>query len=114
MGSAYVTAYDSRPILHVRPEQNRRFKPLTFVEAVCEDTKPTVEELLSAYRVAGDVFVGKMKRLFIILDDDVAVKQPAKAGNQKKQKNKRHASGDGTSSSNSNKKQPKVTVPATQ
>jgi hypothetical protein len=94
-------------LLHVRPERNRRFKPLSFVEAVCEDTKPTVEELLSAYRVAGDVFIGKLKKLFIILDDDVAVKKPANAGVQKK-KNKRHASGDGASGSK------KKNMPATQ
>jgi hypothetical protein len=80
-------------MLHVRQERNRRFQALNFVESVSQDTRPTVEELIPAYRVAGDAFIGKMKSLFLVLDDDEAVKQPAKSGNQKK-KNKRQASGD--------------------
>lgn len=110
MGGAYVTAYDSRPMLNVRTERNRRFRALSFVEAVCEDTNPTVEELLPAYRVAGDAFIGKMKRLFIVLDDDVAVKKPAQAGSQKKKK--RQASGDGASTNK--KKAVPAPMPATQ
>ncbi len=94
MGSAYVDAYNSRPSLNVRTERNRRHTTLSFVEAVGQDSAPTVEELLPAYRVAGDGFIGKMKALFIILDDDVAVKQPQRAGIQKKKK--RQASGDST------------------
>ncbi len=109
MGGAYVTAYETRPQLHVRTERNRRFIPLSFVEAVCQDRHVPAEELRPAYRVAGDVFIGKMKRLFLLLDDDVAVRQPAKAGNQKKNI-KRQASGDGASGS---KKKTPVT-PATQ
>jgi hypothetical protein len=103
-----VTAYETRPQLHVRTERNRRFTPLSFVEAVCQDRHVPAEELRPAYRVAGDVFIGKMKRLFLLLDDDVAVKQPAKAGSLKK--NKRQASGDGASGSK--KKAP--ATPATQ
>jgi hypothetical protein len=80
------------------------------VEAVCEDSCPTVEELIPAYRVAGDVFIGKMKRLFVVLDDDTAAKHPAKAGSVKK-KNKRHASGDGAAVRN---KKAAPAVPATQ
>jgi hypothetical protein len=57
---------------------------LSFVEAVAEDRHVPAEELRPAYRVAGDAFIGRMKRLFILLDDDVAVRQPAKAGSQKK------------------------------
>jgi hypothetical protein len=84
MGGAYVTAYESRPQLHVRSERNRRFVGLSFVEAVSQDMHVPVEDLRPAYRVAGDAFIGRMKRLFILLDDDTAVKQPAKAGTQKK------------------------------
>ncbi len=80
-------------MLNVKPEKNRRFVPLSFVEAVTQDTIPTTEELIPAYRVAGDGFPGKLKALFLILDDDEAAKQPWKSGVQKKQ-NKRHASGD--------------------
>jgi hypothetical protein len=106
-GSAYVSAFEARPMLHVKPERHKRFTELNFVEAVREDPNPTVEELIPAYRVAGDGFVGKMKSLFIILDDDEAAKQPWKAANIKK-KNKRHASGDSASGSK------KKTLPATQ
>jgi hypothetical protein len=96
MGTAHVNAYESRPTLNVRPERNRRPTPLSFVEAVGQDSTPTTTELIPAYRVAGDDFPGKLKRLFLVLDDDEAAKQPHKAGNQKK-KNKRHASGEGPS-----------------
>jgi hypothetical protein len=107
MGSAYVSAYESRPTLNVKPERNRRFVSLSYVEAVSQDSTPTTEELIPAYRVAGDGFVGKMRRLFIVLDEDEAAKEPWKAGVQKK-KNKRQASGD--SSSGTKKK----ALPATQ
>jgi hypothetical protein len=107
MGPAYVSAYESFPTLNVRQERNRRYNTLNFVEAVSQDTTPTTEELIPAYRVAGDAFIGKMKALFLVLDDDVAVKQPQKAGNQKK-KNKRHASGEPAADSK------KKSVPSTQ
>ncbi len=77
------------------------------MESVSQDNTATTEELLPAYRVAGDAFIGKMRRLFIILDDDEAAKEPWKAGNLKK-KNKRHASGDGSRGSK------KKSLPATQ
>ncbi len=93
-----MTAYEARPQLHVRNERNRRFVALSFVEAVGQDRHVPAEELRPAYRVAGDSFIGRMKRLFIVLDDDVAVKQPAKAGTQKKT-TKRQASGEGGSGS---------------
>ncbi len=107
MGSAYVSAYESRPTLNVKPERNRRFTSLTFVEAISQDSSPTTEELLPAYRVAGDGFIGQMRRLFIVLDDDEAAKEPWKASVQKK-KNKRHASGDSASGTK------KKSLPATQ
>jgi hypothetical protein len=81
-------------MLNIRPERNRRHTALSFVEAVVQDPNPTVEELLPAYRVAGESFMGQMRSLFIILDDDLAKKQPAKSGSQKKKK--RQASGEGS------------------
>jgi hypothetical protein len=81
--------------LNIREEKHKRFISLSFVEAVSQDSIISSEELVPAYRVAGDGFPGRLKRLFIVLDDDEAAKQPAKAGGQKK-KNKRHASGDST------------------
>jgi hypothetical protein len=101
MGGAYVTAYESRPQLYLRSERNRRFVAHSFVEAVCQDRNVPAEDLRAAYRVAGDAFIGKMKRRFIVLDDDEAVRQPAKANTQKKAK--RQASGDGPSGSKKNK-----------
>jgi hypothetical protein len=102
MGSAYVDAYSSRPCLNVRSERNRRYTTLGFVEAVNQDSAPSTDELIPAYRVAGDGFIGRMKSLFLVLDDDVAVKQPQRAGAQKK-KNKRQASGDNPSETKKNK-----------
>jgi hypothetical protein len=94
MGSAYVTTYEARPMLNTRSERNRRHLALSFVEAVSQDPNPTLEELLPAYRIAGDAFLGKMRSLFLVLDDDTAKKQPAKSGSQKKKK--RQASGEGS------------------
>jgi hypothetical protein len=105
LGGAYVTAYEARPQLHVRTERNRRFIPLGFVEAVSQDRHVPPDELRPAYRVAGDAFRGRMKKLFLLLDDDIAAKQPAKAGNQKKS-TKRQASGEGGSGSGTKKKLP--------
>jgi hypothetical protein len=105
MGGAYVTAYESRPQLYLRSERNRRFIAHSFVEAVDQDRNVPTEDLRPAYRVAGDAFIGKMKRRFIILDDDEAVRQPAKAGNHKKNV-KRQASGDGPSGSKKKPPQP--------
>ncbi len=83
-------------MLHVRPERNRRHQSLSFVEAVNQDPNPTAEELIPAYRVAGESFIGQMRALFMILDDDEAKRKPAKSDSQKKKK-KRQASGEGTS-----------------
>jgi hypothetical protein len=84
-------------MLNVRVEKNRRYQTLSFVEAVCQDSTPTLEELLPAYRVAGDSFLGRMREIFIILDDDEAKRQPAKAAALKKKQKKRQASGEGPS-----------------
>ncbi len=98
-------------MLNVKQERHKRFTALSFVEAVDQDRNPTVEELIPAYRVAGDGFVGRMKTLFIVLDDDEAAKQPWKSANVKK-KNKRHASGESVSGASGSKK--KNNLPATQ
>jgi hypothetical protein len=88
-------------MLHIRPERNRRHVALSFVEAVSQDRAISVEELRPAYRVAGDAFLGRLKRLFIVLDDDEASQKPASAGSQKK--NKRQASGDSTNGAKNKK-----------
>jgi hypothetical protein len=97
LGSAYVSSYESKPTLNVRSERNKRHTSLSFVEAVDQDPILTTEELLPAYRVAGDAFIGKMKALFLVLDDDEAKKQPWKSSSQKKNQKKKHqASGEGS------------------
>ncbi len=106
LGSAYVTAYEARPMLNVRAERNRRHIALSFVKAVSQDSNPTLEELLPAYRIAGESFLGQMRSLFLVLDDDTAKKQPAKSGSQKKKK--RQASGEGSVEAK------KKTLPSTQ
>ncbi len=104
-----MTAYEAYPQMHVRSERNRRFNALSFVESVAQDRHVAADDLRQAYRVAGDAFLGKMKRLFILLDDDEATRQPAKAANTKK-KVKRQASGDGGSGGSGHKK----SMPSTQ
>ncbi len=94
-------------MLHIRPERNRRHQSISFVEAVSEDPNPTLEELLPAYCIAGESFLGQMRDLFVILDDDEAKKQPAKSSVQKK-KNKRRASGEGSADTK------RKTLPSTQ
>jgi len=95
-------------MLNIRVEKNRRHQALSFVEAVCQDSSPTLEELIPAYRIAGDSFLGKMREIFIILDDEEAKKQPGKAGAIKKKQKKRHASSEGPSDLK------KKSVPSTQ
>jgi hypothetical protein len=112
MGSAYINTYDARPMLHIRQERNRRYTSYSYVSAVRrETTPPSFEELKHAYHVAGDSFIGRLKEIFLILDDDAAKKPSNAGGKSKASKNakagKRRASGD---SSNEVKKK----VPATQ
>ncbi len=79
-----------------------RYNSYSFVNAVTrEQNPPSSEELRHAYHVAGNSFVGKLKELFIILDDDEAKKSSSAGGISKAAKadkagkaNKRRASGD--------------------
>ncbi len=101
LGSAYVSAFDARPRLHFRIERNRRYTSLSFVKAVCKEAnRLTYDELKHAYHVAGDSFVGQLKELFIILDDDQAKKGSSAGGRSraaKQSKGKRRASGEAAS-----------------
>lgn len=109
LGSAYVNSYDPRPMLHYRSERNRRYNSLGYVKAICnEQVPPTFDELKHAYHLAGQSFVGKLKEIFLVLDDDLA-KKASKSGSKAAAKatkpvkdsketksTKRRASGDGT------------------
>jgi hypothetical protein len=105
LGSAFINAYEPRPLLHLRLDKTRRYSILTFTEAVTQEPHPGHDNLVAAYRIAGSKLIGKLKKLFIVLDDDVATKMQARSSG-KGVKNKRRASLDGPS----NKKR----VPATQ
>jgi hypothetical protein len=71
---------------------------LSFVKAVCKESDPpTADELRHAFHLAGNSFVGQLKELFIVLDDDEA-KRPSTAGGKSKAEKtakagKRRASG---------------------
>jgi hypothetical protein len=100
LGSAFVNAYNARPMLHLRSERNRRYDSYSFVEAVLQEETPTNLELKGAYRIAGKSFRGKLRKTFIVLQDDhvpEANTPPAKAakpGSSKDGKKKRRASDD--------------------
>jgi hypothetical protein len=106
LGLAFLNAYESRPLLHLRADKTRRYSVLTFVEAVTQEQPPSHDDLQAAYRIAGSKFIGKLKRLFIVLDDDYAVKLQAKGSSGKFNKGKRRLSTDGPST--------KKRVPSTQ
>jgi len=67
------------------------------VDAVTQEQPPRHEDLLAAYRIAGSKFQGRLKKLFLVLDDDMALKILAKGGKSGSRKNKRRASTDGSS-----------------
>ncbi len=100
MGSAFVNAYDARPMLHIRSERNCRYDSYSFVEAVQQEETPPKSELKGAYRIAGKSFPGKLRKTFIVLQDDhvpEASTPPAKAAKpsgSKDGKKKHRASGD--------------------
>jgi hypothetical protein len=81
-------------MLHLRIDKTRRYQALTFVEAVTQEPPPSHDDLQAAYRIAGNKLIGKLRKLFVILDDDVATKIQTR-GSGKSNKNKRRASLDG-------------------
>jgi hypothetical protein len=94
-------------MLHYRSERNRRYNSVSYVKAVCmEQVPPTYNELKHAYHLAGQSFVGKLKEVFLVLDDDMAKKTSKSGGSKQTTKpgkpakevrasaSKRHASGD--------------------
>jgi len=96
LGSAFINAYESRPLFNFRLHKTRRYSTLTFVEAVTQEPNPSHEDLSHAYRIAGNKLIGKLRKLFIVLDDDVAAKLQSR-GSGRGVKNKRRASLDGPS-----------------
>jgi hypothetical protein len=95
-------------MLHYRSERNRRYNSLNYVKAISmEKVPPTYDELKHAYHLAGQSFVGKLKEIFLVLDDDLAKKtnksgskqaakasKPTKDGKAIKRRASRDASSD--------------------
>lgn len=70
--SAYVAAYSSRPILHVRTKnaagQEVTNRAYTFIDAVIRYFKVLVDQDLDeAYKRAGNAFKGTMEQHFVVL-----------------------------------------------
>ncbi len=93
-------------MLHIRTERNKRYDSYSFVNAVTRESPPSFDELRHAYHVAGASFIGKLKQIFVVLDDDQAKKPSTAGGHNKASKNdkagkasgsKRRASGDAAS-----------------
>ena len=68
----YVTAYNSRPVLHIRDVSgNRGVSALTFADAVARFGKMVSADLLGeAYRRAGNSFKGQLAQHFVVLKED--------------------------------------------
>ncbi len=109
-------------MLHFRPERNRRYSSISYVKAISrEPTPPTFDELRHAYHLAGQSFVGKLKEIFLVLDDDQAKKVSNAGGhakNAKANKNVKEGQKSGQKTklraSNDNSSEVKKKVPATQ
>ena len=67
----YVTAFTSRPLLHVRPKDNgTRPMAYTFTDAMTRyGQQIRQEDLGEAYRRAGVAFRGQMQQNFVVLHD---------------------------------------------
>ena len=106
--AAYVTAFTSRPILHIKPKSGNQ-KPMayTFGDAVERYGNMVNDgELSEAYRRSGTSFKGQLEQHFVVLKEGVQVR-PAPPPPQHKGKpdaKKRKADDAGTSSAKSFKK----------
>ena len=65
----YVSAYSSRPLLHVKPkEKNLRPMAYTFSDALTRYGRQLRQsDLGEAYRRAGKAFTGQMQQNFVVL-----------------------------------------------
>jgi len=102
--TAYVTAFTSRPILHVKPKSDHNQKPAayTFADAV-EKYGQLVREgdLGEAYRRSGNSFKGQLEQHFIVLKDGQG--QDHQWSGKPEETRKRKFDGEGTSSSSYSK-----------
>jgi hypothetical protein len=69
---SYVSAFTSRPILHVKPKKPENGRPtsFTFSDAVAKyGSLVKDEDLGEAYRRAGTAFTGQLEQHFVVLRD---------------------------------------------
>ena len=67
----FVSAYSSRPIMHVRPKDaSQKPNAYTFSEAIARfGSDLVVTDLSDAYRRAGAAFKGQLQQNFVVLHD---------------------------------------------
>jgi hypothetical protein len=82
--SAYVAAYSSRPILHVRTKNEKGEETMnrayTFTDAIIRYGQNVVkQDLEEAYKRAGTAFRGQLEQHFVVLRDWMIPAGPARA-----------------------------------
>jgi hypothetical protein len=82
--SAYVAAYSSRPILHVRTKNEKGEETMnrayTFTDAIIRYGQNLVkQDLEEAYKRAGTAFRGQLEQHFVVLRDWMIPAGPARA-----------------------------------
>ena len=80
----FVSAYSSRPVLYVHEKQNNnRSYTLTFTDAVARFGRDLKEDdLLGAYRRAGNSFPGQLEQHFVVLENDAGKQSHYQGGSQ--------------------------------
>jgi hypothetical protein len=103
---AHVAAYSSRPILHVRTENEsggqNTSRAFTFIDAVMRYGDSIVQQdLEEAYRRAGTAFRGQLEQHFVVMSETVKQRKSATSGNVRKRR--RESDDEAESSSKSSK-----------
>ena len=70
---AYVASFISRPVMHVKPRNDKTAKPMksfTFIDAIKQfGSRLRREDLQDAYAKAGNAFLGQLEQNFVVLKD---------------------------------------------
>jgi len=81
-GKAKVISYEARPMLRITPptsSSDSRVKNFTFIDAVKRlPVNFTPSELRPILLKAGNRFSGRLRSLFVVLDDDAKVSRPSR------------------------------------
>jgi hypothetical protein len=82
----YVTAYTSRPVLHIKTTGAMKPQSLTFADCMSRFGKIIDQENLNdAYRKAGRGFKGQLRQHFVVLTDDYMRENPTNIESQTNQ-----------------------------